>query len=263
MNIVVLLKQVPDTESVIALTDSGTAIDPEEIKWVVNPYDEYSLEEALLIRENREDVTVTVLTAGNEEADQAIRTAYALGVDEGIRIDTTGVAGLDPLGMATVLSAALKTMECDLLLAGLRAVDDDQYQVPAMVAEELDLPFVASVLKQEIDGSFIKCRKQVDGGYAEVEAPLPVILTTQKGINEPRYPNMRAMMKARKWSVTVKTLADIGLDDAAFSSDQTLLKIVFMAYAPERDAGQVIEGTTAAEKAETLVTLLKENTDVI
>lgn len=263
MNIIVLMKQVPDTESVIELSDSGMSIDPEEIKWVINPYDEYSLEEALLIRESRDDVTVTALTAGDEEADHSLRTAYALGVDEGIRIDTTELSGLDPVGAAAILAAAVKKQSCDLVLAGLRSVDDDHYQVPAMVAEELDLPLVSSVTRQEIEGSTITCQQAIEGGSARVQADLPAVLTTQKGINEPRYPNMRAIMKARKRPVTVLSLSDIGLDEAAFSAEQSRLRVVSLAYAPQRGAGQVIEGENGAAKAEALVKLLKENTDVL
>jgi len=263
MNIVVLLKQVPDTESVIELSDSGMAIDAEEIKWVVNPYDEYSLEEALLIRESRDDVKVIAITAGNEEADHSLKTAFALGVDEGIRIDTSEITDLDPLGTATILAAALAKERSDLVLAGLRAVDDDHYQVPAMVAEQLGFPLISSVNKQEITGDTITCNQTIDGGYVRVEANLPVVLTTQKGINEPRYPNMRAMMKARKRPVTIVSLSEIGLTADQFTSDGTRLKIVSMAYAPERKPGQVIEGDTAAAKAEELVRLLKEKTDLI
>jgi electron transfer flavoprotein beta subunit len=263
MKIVVLLKQVPDTESVIELSDTGTAIDPAEVKWVVNPYDEYSLEEALQIRERRGDVTVTALTAGNSEADQVIRTAFALGVDEGIRIDTTRLTSLDPLSSAAILAAALRDIGADLILAGLRAVDDDHYQVPAMLAEMLELPLVAGVLEEEINADVITCKTMLDSGFARVESGLPAVLTTQKGINEPRYPNIRALMKARKQPVTVRTLAEIGLDAGQFVPENLRLQVISLAYAPARGAGQVIEGATAAEKAETLIRLLQEHTDVI
>ena len=263
MNIVVLMKQVPDTESVIELSDSGTAIEPEEIKWVINPYDEYSLEEALLIRERREDVKVIALTAGDKEADQSLKIAYALGVDEGIRIDTTELSALDPVNVAGILSAALKKEGFDLLLAGLRAVDDVHYQVPAMIAEELGLPLLPCVIEEQISGDTIVCRQQVEGGSNRVEARLPAVLTTQKGINEPRYPNMRAIMKARKRPVTVLTLSDIGLDADSFAAEQSRLRIVSMAYAPQRSPGKVIEGNSAVEKAEQLLKLLRENREVI
>ncbi len=263
MNIVVLIKQVPDTESVIQLSDSGNVIDQEEIKWVINPYDEYALEEALLIQESRDDVQVTVLTAGGEKADQSIRTAYALGVDEGIRIDTVEISDLDPIATARILAAALKKGEYDLVLAGLRAVDDDHYQVPAMIAEELKLPLVVNVIQQQIEGQTIICHQQIDGGFARVKADLPAVLSVQKGINEPRYPNMRAMMKARKRPVNVLPLSEIGLAADSFLSEQTRLRVVSLAYAPQRSPGQVIEGANAAAKAEELVKLLKENLDVI
>ncbi len=259
----VLMKQVPDTESVIELSDSGTAIEPEEIKWVINPYDEYSLEEALLIRESRDDVKVIALTAGDEEADQSLKIAYALGADEGIRIDTAELSGLDPVNVASILAAALKKEGFDLVLAGLRAVDDDHYQVPAMIAEELGLPLLPCVIEEQISGDTIVCRQQVEGGSNRVEAGLPAVLTTQKGINEPRYPNMRSIMKARKRPVTVLTLSDIGLDADSFAAEQSRLRIVSMAYAPQRSPGKVIEGDNAVAKAEQLVKLLRENREVI
>jgi len=263
VKIVVLLKQVPDTESLIQLSDTGTAIDPAEVKWVVNPYDEYSLEEALRIRESRGEVTVTALTAGNDHADQVIRTAFALGVDEGVRIDTSRLNGLDPLGSGTILAAALQRTGYDLILAGLRAVDDDHYQVPALLAEALNLPLVSGVLQQEINGDVITCKTQIDGGFARVETRLPTVLTTQKGINEPRYPNMRAMMKARKQPLTVLSLADIGLQESDFSARSAELQVVSLAYAPQRGGGRFVEGANAVEKAEALVRLLQEHTDVI
>ncbi|MBT4266017.1 MAG: electron transfer flavoprotein subunit beta/FixA family protein [Deltaproteobacteria bacterium] len=263
MNIVVLLKQVPDTESVIELSDSGDGINTEDVKWVINPYDEYSLEEALLIKESREDVKVTVLTAGDSESDRSIRTAYALGVDGGVRIDTSAIPELDSLGTATILAAALKMEGCDLVLAGQRAVDDDNYQVPAMVAEELGFPLLAGVSKQEIADDVISCHQVIDGGSARVESNLPAVLTTQKGINEPRYPNMRAIMKARKRLVTVLSLADIGLDADNFQADTSLVRIVSLVYAPERKPGRIVEGATAAAKAAELVNLLRDEKGVI
>jgi len=263
VNIVVLLKQVPDTESVIELSDSGVGIDTEEIKWVINPYDEYSLEEALLIKESCEEVKVTVLTAGSVDAEKSIRTAYALGADEGIRIDTSEIPELDSLGMAKILSAAIEKIGGDLILAGLRAVDDDNYQVPAMIAERLGLPLVSGILQQEIKSGVVFCRQGIEGGFAEVEANLPAVLTTQKGINEPRYPNMRAIMKARKRDVEVLSLTDIGFETAQFTAENLLVKVVSLTYAAQREPGKIVQGATAAEKAIELVNYLRQETDVL
>ncbi|MFH2130370.1 MAG: electron transfer flavoprotein subunit beta/FixA family protein [bacterium] len=263
VHIVVLLKQVPDTESVIELNDTGTGVDRTDIKWVINPYDEYSLEEALLIRERLVDVRVTVLTAGDETAERSIRTAYALGVDEGIRIDTTAIPEPDSLGTAVLLAAALRKEGCDLVLAGLRAVDGDHYQVPAMVADQLGFPLISGVTRQQIESGVIRCSQAIDGGSARVEADLPVVLTTQKGINEPRYPNMRAMMQARKRAVRVLTLSDLGLTPDLFTPEKQQIRLVSLAYAVQRQQGRFIQGATAAHKAAELARLLKEETDII
>lgn len=262
MKIGVLLKQVPDTESVIQLSGDGKRVETEEIKWVVNPYDEYALEEALRIRESRDDVSVTALSAGEEAVDHVIRTAFALGVDEGIRIDTAGLTLIDPLGTARILAAALKTLDADLILAGIRAVDDDHYQVPAMIAEMLELPLITGIVGQQLEDGSVTCRQPIDGGFRTVAADLPALLTAQKGLNEPRYPNMKAIMKARKRPVTVKRLAEIGLDADSAAETEPLLRIASMAYAPERGQGLVIEGETPAAKAGELVRLLKRHTEI-
>ncbi|MDJ0669154.1 MAG: electron transfer flavoprotein subunit beta, partial [Desulfobacterales bacterium] len=142
MNIVVLLKQVPDTESLLEIADSGAEIKTDDVKWVVNPYDELAVEEALQIKEKSGEGKVTVLCVGPQRADAAIRTAYAMGADEGIRIDDPGLAAADAVAVARTLTAALKQIPHDLIIAGQRAVDDDNYLVPAVVAEALDIPLV-------------------------------------------------------------------------------------------------------------------------
>ncbi len=263
MNIVVLLKQVPDTESVIEISDTQKSIETEEIKWVINPYDDYSIEEALLIKESVENARIIALTAGSSRSDEALKIAYALGVDEGIRIDTTDVPEMDAFGIATILSAALEKIQYDLIFAGQRAVDNDNYLVPTFVAEQLDLPLVTNIIKQEIQDEKIKCDQVIDGGVAIVEAELPAVVTSQKGLNEPRYPNMRAIMKARKKQVTVFSLADIGISSDDYGPENNKVKTVSFLYPPVRKQGRLIEGATPAEKATELIKLLKEETDVL
>lgn len=267
MNIVVLMKQVPDTEAPVEIADSNVSIDTEDVKWVINPYDEFSLEEALLIKEANDGSTVTLVTVGPDHVAEAIRVAYAMGVDEAIHIndefDEDQFGAVDPHTTATIIAAALKDVSYDLIIAGQRAVDDDSYLVPALVARKLNLPMISLVTKQEIAGGEITCQQTIDGGMAIVKAGLPALITTQKGINEPRYPNFRAIMKAKKKKVDERELDDIGLDPAALGVAGAMVKIRAMEFPPERGQGKLIEGNSPAEKAQLLVKLLKEEACVI
>lgn len=162
-----------------------------------------------------------------------------------------------------MLTAALKKIPHDLIICGQRAVDDDNYQVPAAVAEALNLPLITTITRQEMSDGTINCDQAIEGGTAVVEAALPAVLTTQKGINEPRYPNMRAMMKARKREVEVMTLDDLGLSADQLAEEAGRVKVLSFTYPPERGQGRIIEGSTPAEKAAELVKLLREEAEVI
>jgi electron transfer flavoprotein beta subunit len=267
MNIVVLMKQVPDTEAPVEIAESNVSIDTEEVKWVINPYDEFCLEEALLIKEAKGEGTVTLVTVGPDHVAEAIRVAYAMGVDEAIHIndefDDEQFGAVDPHTTATIIATALKEIPYDLIIAGQRAVDDDSYLVPALVARKLDLPMISLVTKQETTDSEITCEQSIEGGTAVVKAALPALITTQKGINEPRYPNFRAIMKAKKRKVDERELEDIELDPETLGLNGARVKIRTMEFPPERGQGKIIEGTTPAEKAQLLVKLLKEEACVI
>lgn len=267
MNIVVLMKQVPDTESEIEINQAGNGIDCEDVKTVINPYDEYAIEEALLMKEADGESTVTLLSVGPDTVPEAIRVAYAMGVDEAIHVndelDDEIVGGADPYTTAKIIAAALKDVEFDLIIAGQRAVDADNYQVPAFLAEMLALPLVTGVINQETAGSTITCTKLIEGGTATVKTSLPAILTAQKGLNEPRYPAFRAVMKAKKKGFAEKELGDIGLTEDNVGPESALVKVTKLELAPERSGGTVIEGGSPAEKAAALVKLLKDERQVI
>ncbi|MFZ0611082.1 MAG: electron transfer flavoprotein subunit beta/FixA family protein [Desulfobacterales bacterium] len=260
MDIVVLLKQVPATESMISVAEDGISIKTADIKWVISPYDEFAVEEALRIKE-AQGGKVTILTVGPDKATEAIRTALAMGADEGILVNDPAVLGCDGLGVARVLAAALKQIPYDIIIAGQRAVDDDNFLVGTAVAELLDIPNISIVNKQEIGDGKIRCRRTIEGGVVEIEAPLPVLFTTQRGINEPRYASLPGIMKAKKKPLATKSLADIGLDAAALGEPKT--KIVSLQPPPERKGGRMVAGETAAEKAAALVRLLAEEAKVI
>jgi len=263
VEIVVLLKQVPDTETSIRIGDDGTTIKTDDVKWVINPYDEYAVEEALRIKESQGAGKVTILTVGQDRAVESIRTALAMGADEAVLIDDPLIAGSDGLGIAKILAAALKEISFDLIVAGMRAVDDDGYLVPAAVAELVGIPQVSMVIKQQIIDSKIRCERTVEEGTVVVEADLPALFTTQKGINEPRYASLPGIMKAKKKKLAKKTLADINLDANLVGSAGSMCRVTQLAFPPQREPGKIVEGETAEEKATELVRLLREEAKVI
>ncbi len=260
MEIAVLLKQVPATESMILAADDGRSIKTGDLKWVINPYDEYAVEEALRIRE-AQGGSVTVFSVGGDKAVEAVRTALAMGADAGVLVKDPAAAAWDGLGTARVLAAALKGGNFDLIIAGHRAVDDDQYLVGPAVAEYLGIPHISMVIAQEIADGRIRCLRTVDGGTVRIEAPLPALFTTQRGLNDPRYASLPGIMKAKKKPLAVKTLADIGLDPQAVAIPRT--RIRRMAPPVPRKAGRMIPGESAQEKAAALVKALHDEARVI
>jgi electron transfer flavoprotein beta subunit len=262
VDIVVLLKQVPDTETLIQIADDKATVRTEDVKWVINPYDEFAVEEALRIKE-KHGGKVTILTMGPERAVESIRTALAMGADEGVLIDDPATQGSDALGTAKVLTAALKETGYDLIIAGQRAVDDDGYQVPAAVAELLGITQTSMVIKEEITDGKIRCEGTVEGGTVVVETDLPALFTTQKGINEPRYASLPGIMKAKKKPLVKKNLADLGVDPSEVGKARAKCRVKHLSFPPERSPGKIIEGETVEAKAAELVRLLREEAKVI
>ena len=260
MEITVLLKQVPATESLIRIAEDGVSITSDDIKWVINPYDEFAVEEALRIKEAHGG-SVTILSYGPEKTVESIRTALAMGADKGILILNDDPGGHDGIKTARILSAALKEISFDLIIAGQRAVDDDNFQVGPATAEFLNIPHISMVIRQEIIDSTIRCHKTIDGGTVVLEAPLPVLITTQRGLNEPRYASLPGIMKAKKKPIDMKSIADIGLD--AEDQGKSLTKIIAMKPPPDRKGGIMIQGDTPQAKAAELVRILHEEAKVL
>lgn len=255
MDVVVLVKQVPDTESLIQIAEDGVSIKTGDLKWVINPYDEFAVEEALQIRETHGG-TVTILSMGPEKTTEAIRTALAMGADNGVLINDPMTAGGDALTTAKVLAAALKEIPYDLIIAGQRAVDGDNYQVGSAVAEYLGIPQISLVIKEEIFDGKIRCHRVFEGGFVVVETSFPALFTTQRGLNEPRYASLPGIMKAKKKPLDIKTLADIGIDPAIVGKAGSKVKIQTLHFPPERQAVRMIDGESGAEKAVNLVKIL-------
>ncbi|HPA15294.1 MAG TPA: electron transfer flavoprotein subunit beta/FixA family protein [Desulfobacterales bacterium] len=260
MEIVVLLKQVPATESYIGIADDGVSIKTDDIKWVINPYDEYAVEEALRIKEAHGG-TVTILSVGPQKATETIRTALAMGADQGILVNDPTIATRDGLSIARILAAVLKSIPFDLIIAGQRAIDDDNFLVGTAVAELLGIPNISLIIKEDIADGKIKCHRTIEGGTVVIESPLPALITTQRGLNEPRYASLPGIMKAKKKPLDVKTIMDIELDRAQETASVT--RIVALKLPSERKGGRIIQGDSARAKAAELVRLLREEAKVL
>lgn len=260
MEIFVLLKQVPATESLIEIDADGVSIKTSDIKWVINPYDEYALEEALRIRD-AQGGTVTILSVGPEKTVEAIRTALAMGADKGILINVPGAGACDNLGIARILAAVLKDLSFDLIIAGQRAVDDDNFQVGLAVAEYLEIPSISLVIQAQIAAGKIRCHRTVEGGIHVLEASFPALFTTQRGLNEPRYASLPGIMKAKKKPLDIKTFSDSGIDPEYIGKPQ--VKLHKLMLPPARSAVKVIAGESPAEKAALLARLLHQEAKVI
>jgi electron transfer flavoprotein beta subunit len=239
VNIVVLCKQVPDTETKIKLVADSSGIDVEGIKWVLNVYDEYAVEEALKIKEAGKAAKVTVLAVGPKRAEEALRTALAMGADDAIHVEDAGIYGADSTVVAKALLGALKGVEYGVILCGKQAVDDDMAATPQMLAEMLGIGQVTVVSKVEIDGTKVRAHRDIEGGAKEVvEGQMPMILSATKGLNEPRYASLPGIMKAKRKPLAKKTLADVGV-----AAGDAKTKIVGWTLPAARQAGKVFKGT--------------------
>jgi electron transfer flavoprotein beta subunit len=180
-----------------------------------------------------------------------------------VHINDPAAQGSDSLAVAKLLAAALKEIPYELIIAGHRAVDEDNYQVASAVAELLGIPQISMVNKVELADGKIICDRTIEGGTVIVEASLPALFTTQRGLNEPRYASLPGIMKAKKKPVDVKTVADLGVDAAQVGAANRKLKIKALSSPPERQAVRMIEGEAAADKAAALVKVLHEETKII
>jgi electron transfer flavoprotein beta subunit len=230
------------------------------VSWIISPYDEFAVEEALKVKEEHGG-SVTILTVGPKKAQEAIRTALAMGADRGVLIDDPDALSTDGLGTAKILAAALKELPYDLIIAGQRAVDDEGYQVATAVAELADIPCVNLVIEQKVSDGKIACTRTVEGGTVTLQAPLPMLFTTQRGLNEPRYASLPGVMKAKKKPLDFKTLADIHFNVESLKGPS--VAITQLSPPPARAAGRIIEGETAQQKAAELVKALREEAKVI
>ncbi len=259
MNIIVCIKHVPDTEAAIKPLPDGSGIATEGLNYVLNPYDEYAVEEAIRIKEAGGDSTVTVITVGPEGATKSLRTAIAMGADEAIHLNDPAFLETDAQGTAVLLSAAIKPLPYDLILCGKQAVDDDCAQVGPALAERLGIPNVSVVTKMTIEDGRVIAHRELEGASEVLECSLPAVLTAQKGLNEPRYPALPMIMKAKRKEIKTLDASALGIPPEDFAPRTRRVNV---STPPPRQAGRILEGEMA-EVVKEAVRLLKDEAKVL
>ena len=254
MNILVLIKQVPDTEAKI--TVSGGKINETGIKWIISPYDEIALEEAIQWKE-KTGGTVTALTLGTDQAVSALRTAYAMGADNAIHIKTENYQMLDSFGTAEAIIKAIEGEKYDVIFAGRQGSDSDNGQVPHIVGTRLGYGVVSYAKKVNLQEGKATIECEAEGGEATYESEYPVIITANAGLAEPRYPSLKGIMASKKKPITTKTLADLGVNI------NSKIEVVEFEPPPPRPPGKIIEAEEAEQKAAGLAKALHEEIKVI
>jgi electron transfer flavoprotein beta subunit len=253
MNIVVLMKQVPDTEGKRTLTSDDKTVDRASVDPVINYIDEFAIEEGLLQKESHGG-EVTILTVGPERATESIRKALSMGADKAIHVQDDAIAGSDAVGTAKVLAKALESVEWDLAIAGSEATDARGAVVPAMLAELLGVAQLTQARKVTVEDSTVTIERVTDTGYEKVEGSTPAVISVVEKINDPRYPSFKGIMAAKSKPIEVKSLSDIGLDSSEVGLGNSWTQVDSFESAPPREAGQVVkdEGDGGAKIAEFL-----------
>jgi len=250
VKIAVCIKRVPDTETRIRIGGDGASIDESGVKFVVNPYDEFAIEEALQRKEKAGGGEVVAIALGPDAAQETIRGALAMGADRGVLLKADRVPA-DALAVARALAGELKDGGYDLVLFGKLAVDDYNHGVGPMTAELLGLPCVTAVVRLELEGGRGVAEREVEGGVEVVEFALPAVLTADKGLNTPRYPALKGIMAAKKKPIEVKPAA---LGEARVA-------VTALALPSDRKAGRIVgEGPDAVGE---LVRLLRTEAKVL
>jgi electron transfer flavoprotein beta subunit len=250
VKIAVCVKRVPDSEARIKVAADAKGIDEGGLKFVLNPYDEFAVEEALRLKEKAGAGEVVIYAVGPDAAQETIRTGLAMGADRGVLLKTDART-LDPLPVARALAAELSAGAFDLILFGKLAIDDSAQAVGPMVAELMELPCVSAIAKLAIADGKGTAEREIEGGVEVVEFALPAVLTADKGLNDPRYPALRGIMMAKKKPLEVK--------DAALAAGGA--EVVGLAYPPERVAGRIVG--QGADAVPALINALRNEAKVL
>jgi electron transfer flavoprotein beta subunit len=258
MKIVVCTKYVPDTAIKVKIAPDGKGVDLADVAFVVNPYDEFAVEEALQLKE-KHGGEVIVISAGSEKATAGLRTCLAMGADSAVLVKDDGLENADSFAIGSVLARVCGELKPDLILFGKHAIGVDNAQVPAVVAEQLGLPQASVVVKLEVQGSKFRAERDIEGAREILECTLPAVVTAQKGLNAPRYASLKGIMAAKKKTIQTRTLDSLGLspDDL-----QPRLSIQLVTLPPPRPPGKILTGD-ASETVPQLLKFLHEEIKVI
>ncbi len=260
MKIAVCVKQVPDSETRINLSGPVPELDRSNFTMVINPYDQFAVEEAVQIKERLGEGEVTVVTVGPESGVREMlkKDCLAVGCDKAVIIDDPALGGADPFATAQALAAALKRESHDLVLFGIKAIDDDASQVGVMCAELLGLPHVGYIGKLELGDGQLTAHREIEGGIEVVQSSTPCVLTCGKGLNEPRLPSLPNIMKAGMKPVEVLDCAGLGIE-----APQALTEVKQYAPPPPRGECKMIDAEDPAAAARELARALHEDAKVI
>jgi electron transfer flavoprotein beta subunit len=254
LNSVVCISQVPDTESRIKIAGDGRRIDEAGLKFIVSPYDEFALEEAIRQKE-KSGGDVTVISFGPDRVQQALRECLARGATKAIHIKGE-VADADSLGIAKVLAAAIKTIPHDVVFFGKQGVGSDNSLVGPMVAELLGYPQVNVVTHLEFGDGKLTAHREIEAAEEIIEAPLPAVVTAQKGLNEPRYASLKGIMAAKKIAIDTKSVTDLGLSDGdVFNQRVTFVTLELPA---EKTGGRKFDGGDPAAAAREIIKYIRD-----
>jgi len=248
MKIAVCVSHVPDTETKVKVGSDGTKIDPSGVNYVLNPYDEFAVEEALKLRE-KGDGEVIAVSLGGDGNKETLRKALAMGVDKAVLLKDE--SDRDSFAVAKAIAVYLKSYEPDLVFLGKQSIDYDNLQVGGLLAEFLGYSSITEVVKLEIEDGKVKAEREIEGAHEHVEATLPCVLTAQRGLNEPRYPSLKGIMQAKK-----KPIEEVDAEQV-----ESRVKVLAMKKPPEKQPGKIVgEGVDAVPE---LVRLLREEAKVI
>ena len=248
MKILVALKQVPDTETKIKVAADGRSLDPADVKWIISPYDEYTLEEAIRIKEGK-GAEVIALSVGGDSVKEVLKNALALGADSAVLLKGDGQG--DAFAVAQMIAAYAKDKGYDLILCGNKGLGGDNAAMGPMLAELLGVAQASVIVKLELGAGTFRAEREIEGGSEIVEGALPAVITAQKGLNEPRYASLKGIMAAKK-----KTIEELEAAPAT-----TGAQISALTLPPERPAGRKLEGDPAAQ-ASSLLQALKDEAKV-
>lgn len=258
MNIVVIIRQTPDTEAKIKVSNETTKIDKEGITWIINPYDEFAIEKALKIKEQLGEGEVILLSCGPDKTEEALRQGLAMGADRAVFIKDNNLETADPYVISKILSEALKSISYDLILTGKKVIDLETSQIPIFIAEKNGLTFSSFVIKiNEVKKEMktIIADREVDGSHEIVEINLPALITCDRGDDIPRYASITNIMKAKKKEIKELSLPNLNLENKIITESLEL--------PPQRKEVQILDGNTPEEKAKELIKMLREEAKVI